>query len=218
MQLTAGQQLVYHALQIGALELLPEGRKLKSGRLSPHFFNSGLFTKGSDLAILGNAYAFALHESNIPFNVIFGPAYKGITLSAISAMKMAELYDRDVFYCFNRKEVKTHGEGGQLVGVPHLTDNRIALVDDVITDGATKKEAVEIVRTAGGTVVILVLAFDRMERATGKLSAAQEFSAEYDIPVSAAANLDDLLVVLKLQTGHPSMIQKIEDYRAQYGV
>ncbi|MBY0538260.1 orotate phosphoribosyltransferase [Patescibacteria group bacterium] len=206
-----------HALHIGALELLPEGRTLKSGRVSPYFFNSGLFKTGEDLSILAKAYASALNQGTIPFDVIFGPAYKGIPLAATVAMKYAESYQAHVGYCFNRKEAKNHGEGGLLVGDTMLRGRHIALIDDVITDGATKEEAVQIVRGEGGVVNQLVLAFDRMERAQGKLSAAAEFEAKFFIPVSAAANLDDLLTVLKQQDAMHSMVQKIEDYRDQYG-
>lgn len=218
IELTASQQLIHHALFIGALELIPEGRLLKNGRRAPHFFNSGLFTTGKDLNILANAYAAAFHSSGIPFDVIFGPAYKGITLAAITAMKYAERYQADVKYCFNRKEIKDHGEGGLLVGETNLHNKQVGVIDDVITDGATKKEAVGIIRTAGGIVCQMVLAFDRMERASSSLSAAQEFSATFNIPVLAAANLDDLLIVLRSKVGNNAIIQQIEDYRSQYGV
>ncbi len=214
---TAGQQLVAHALHIEALELIPEGRKLKNGRLSPYFFNSGLFKSGEDLSILANAYAAALNRSDIPFDVIFGPAYKGITLAAITAMKYAERYHADVTYCFNRKEVKDHGEGGLLVGDAKLAGRQIALVDDVITDGATKVEAMNIIRSAGGNINQIVLAFDRKERVTGSLSAADEFTKAHQIPVFAAADLDDLLVVLKSQPNTSSIVAQIENYRDEYG-
>jgi len=212
---TSSHHLIRHALGIGALELLPKGRMLKSGRLSPYFFNSGGFTSGQSLRTLAAAYAEALEQSTLPVEIVFGPAYKGIPLVAAVAMEFSSRYKNDVGFCFNRKEVKKHGEGGLLVGA-QLDGKIVAIVDDVITDGSTKEEAFEIVKQAGGTVTQIVLGFDRQERAAGKLSAAEEFSNKHAIPIFAAANLDTLLDVLR-ERGDTTMIELIEQYRQQYG-
>lgn len=226
---TPAEIFVRYALSIGALELVPEGRALKSGRISPYFFNSGLFNTGRTIDALAEAYAYALDN---PFNreveVIFGPAYKGIPLAATVAMKFASLTDYDVAYAFDRKEVKDHGEGGIIVGAP-LAGKKVLIVDDVMTTGTSIIEAAEIIKAEGGTPIGCLIAFDRQEKGKeGDLSAVQDFQAKHGIPVVAAATLEDLIRVLHDQIEHDEledfiqsrlglMIEKIEAYKAQYG-
>jgi len=224
---TPAEQFVHHALKIGALELVPEGRKLKNGRLAPYFFNSGLFNTGMTIDKLATAYASALDAPfGVDVEVIFGPAYKGIPLSVAAAMKWAELSGHDVGYAFNRKEAKDHGEQGIIVGAS-LAGKKVLLIDDVITDGGTKREAMDIVTRPqnGGIPIGLIIAFDRQERGKDSdLSAAQEFQRNYGIPVEAAATLTDLISVLEntpAESGDDNvgeMLDKILAYKAQYGV
>ena len=213
----AGRTFVGYALRIGAIELVPGGRKLKSGRMSPYFFNSALFDNGMTLGALIDAYVSALNQTDVVFDTVFGPAYKGIPLAATIAVKFAD-QGRTVGYAFNRKEKKDHGEGGTLVGAD-LARRKVAIVDDVITSGGTKYEAVEMINQAGGTPVVLALAFDRMERGENTdLSAAEEFTEKTDIPVVAAANLLDLIAVLEENGDQPEMLAEINAYREKYGV
>lgn len=201
----AGREFVQYALYIGALELLPNGRTLKSGRLSPYFFNSGLFNTGQALSHLGEAYASAIQladrDDALRPDVIFGPPYKGIPLAVVTACVLSgeAMKYEDVAWAFNRKEAKAHGEGGTIVGAD-LNRKRVIIVDDVITDGASKREAGENILTSGGEPVACVIAFDRQERGgdpEDSRSAAQVFYDTYGIPVIAAANLDDLIEVLQ---------------------
>lgn len=212
------QQFVKFALEIGAIELLPEGRQLKSKRISPYFFNSGLFNTGPALERLAVAYAAAVvNQGEVP-DVLFGPAYKGIPLAAATAL-MANRMGYRFGYAFNRKEAKGHGEGGLLVG--HTVAGRtVAILDDVLTTGDTKGEAANFVRGEGGTPVKVVIAFDRQEKGvTTDLSAVQEFERAHGIPVSAAATLDDLVRVLEASRvpEHADILPKILAYREEYG-
>lgn len=215
----AAQALIEFSLEIGALELLPSGRTLKSGRLSPYFFNGGLFCNGNALEFLGSSYAEVIATSAIPYDVVFGPAYKGIPLAVTTAIHLAK---RGLAsdYAFNRKEAKGHGEGGLLVGAP-LTGKRVIIADDVITDGASKREAKEIIEAAGGTVVAVVIAFDRQERGQGEVSALKEFEQIFETPVLAAATLADLIVVLEATAdaypGRGKILPKIYAYRDEFG-
>jgi orotate phosphoribosyltransferase len=189
--------------------------RTKAGRLSPYFFNSGLFQDGTALRELCQFYAQAILASNIGFDMLFGPAYKGIPLVAGTAIALSE-QGRNVPYCFNRKEAKDHGEGGSTVGAP--LKGRVAIVDDVISAGTSVRESVELIRVAGAEPCAVVIALDRMERGTGALSAVQEVALSYGIPVVSISALDDLLGYLR---DRPEMVQNlsaVEAYRNQYGV
>lgn len=199
-----------HALCFGAF-------KTKAGRLSPYFFNSGLFSDGAALAGLTRFYAQAALASGLKIDTIFGPAYKGITLAAGMAVALAEM-GHNLPFCFNRKEAKDHGEGGLIVGAP-LKGN-VLIVDDVITDGASKRESVDMIRAAGANPVGVLIALDRQERgaaADSTLSAAQEFNQSYGVPVIAVATLADIVSYLSRQPGESDKLDKIEAYRRQYG-
>jgi orotate phosphoribosyltransferase len=186
----------------------------KAGRLSPYFFNAGLFNDGALLGELAGYYARAALASGIAFDILFGPAYKGITLAAATAVALARL-GRNVPYCFNRKEAKGHGEGGSIVGAP--LRGRVLIVDDVITDGASKREAVDLIRGAGATPAGVLIALDRQERGQGELSAAQEVSRDCGLPVTAIATLDDILATLRGRADRRQDVDRIEDYRRRYG-
>ena len=189
--------------------------KTKAGRLSPYFFNAGLFSDGEHLGELGRYYARAALASGIGFDIIFGPAYKGITLAAATAIALAGL-GHNVPFCFNRKEAKDHGEGGNIVGAPLA--GRALIIDDVITDGASKREAIEIIRAAGAKPAGALIALDRQERGTGELSATQEVSREYGLPVTAIATLEDILSTLRGMPERQGDVERIEEYRGRYGV
>ena len=188
--------------------------KTKAGRLSPYFFNAGLFSDGASLGALGGYYARAALASGIEFDVLFGPAYKGITLAAATAVGLAAL-GRNTPFCYNRKETKDHGEGGLIVGAP--LKGRALIVDDVITEGAAKREAIEMIRAAGATPAGILIALDRQERGKGELSATQEVSREYGLPVTAIATLSDILATLRSRPGERANVDRIEEYRRQYG-
>ena len=189
---------------------------LKSGRTSPYFFNAGLFDSGAALATLGRAYADAAVQSGIAFDMLFGPAYKGIVLAAITAAALAEQHGRDLPFAYNRKEAKDHGEGGTLVGAP--LRGRVLIVDDVITAGTAIRESLALIRSAGATPAGVLIALDREERGQGALSATQELSAEYGIPTFAIARLSDLLGYAadrpELAVHRPAL----NAYRQRYGV
>jgi orotate phosphoribosyltransferase len=189
--------------------------KTKAGRLSPYFFNAGLFDDGAKLAELGRFYARAALAAGIPFDMLFGPAYKGITLAAATAVALAGL-GHNVPFCFNRKEAKDHGEGGMIVGAP--LRGRALVIDDVITDGASKREAIEIIRGAGATPAGVLIALDRQERGQSELSATQEVSREFGLPVTAIATLADILATLRARPDGREHVDRIEEYRRRYGV
>lgn len=189
--------------------------RTKAGRDSPYFFNTGLFSDGANLGRLGQYYARAAIASGIPFDVLFGPAYKGITLAAATAIALAA-QGRNVPFCYNRKEAKEHGEGGTIVGGPLA--GRALIIDDVITDGASKREAIEMIRAAGAVPAGVLIALDRQERGKGELSAPQEVSREYGLPVIAIATLEDILATLAGRPEHGTHLQRIEEYRRRYGV
>lgn len=189
--------------------------KTKAGRLSPYFFNAGLFDDGAKLGELAGYYARAALASGIKFDVIFGPAYKGITLAAATAVALAGL-GHNVPFCFNRKEAKDHGEGGNIVG--HPLKGRALIIDDVITDGAAKREAIDLIRAHGATPAGILIALDRQERGQGALSATQEVSRDYGLPVTAIATLADILATLEGRTGERSQVERILEYKRQYGV
>lgn len=187
----------------------------KAGRLSPYFFNSGLFQDGAALRELCQFYAQAIIASNVSFDMLFGPAYKGIPLAAGTAIALAE-QGQNVPYCFNRKEAKDHGEGGTTVGAK--LQGRVLIIDDVISAGTSVRESIELIRAAGATPCGVVIALDRMERGQGELSAVQEVKRDYGLPVISIAALDDLLKFLQGQADLISNLQAVKSYRDLYGV
>ncbi|MHB1515702.1 MAG: orotate phosphoribosyltransferase [Acidiferrobacteraceae bacterium] len=189
---------------------------LKSGRRSPYFFNAGLFHSGASLASLGEFYAQAAIASGITFDLVFGPAYKGIPLAAATAIGLARS-GRDVGYAFNRKEAKDHGERGVVIGHP-LRGHRVLIVDDVISSGLSVAEAVALIQAEGATGAGVIIALDRQERGTGTLSAVDEVRRHYGLPVFSVANLEDLLSYLRPQPAHAAQVHAIETYLSQYGV
>lgn len=189
--------------------------KTKAGRLSPYFFNAGLFNDGDALKRLGEFYADAILSSEIKFDGLFGPAYKGIPLVSAIVIALAAK-GRNVPFTYNRKEAKDHGEGGNLVGAP--LKGRILIVDDVISAGTSVRESVDLIRAAGATPCGVTIALDRMERGTGTLSAVQEVERDAGLPVVAIANLCDLLTYLDTQPGYANIRAAVQRYRAEYGV
>lgn len=189
---------------------------LKSGRVSPYFFNAGLFNSGSALAQLGRFYAAAVVESGIDFDVIFGPAYKGIPLAAATAISLAEHHERDLPWCFNRKEAKDHGEGGTLVGSP-LT-GRVLIVDDVITAGTAIREVMQIIRAQGAEAAGVLIALNREERGQAELSAIQEVERDYGMPVVSIVSLTQVLDFLAEDEQLRQHLPAVLAYRDQYGI
>ena len=202
------------ALELGVLRF---GEfTLKSGRSSPYFFNAGLFSSGYAAARLGRFYATAIVESNVEFDMLFGPAYKGIPLAALSASSLAEHHDIDVGYAYNRKEQKGHGEGGSIVGPP-LT-GRVLIVDDVITAGTAMREAALLIRNAGADVAGLVISLDREEIGKGSKSAVQELEQQLGIPVVSIIRLNDLIEMLEESSEYEQYLEPISKYRARFGI
>ena len=189
---------------------------LKSGRTSPYFFNAGLFNTGSALAQLGRFYAAAIVDSGIAFDVLFGPAYKGIPLAATTAVALAEHHDRDMPWCFNRKEAKAHGEGGSLVGAPLEGD--ILIIDDVITAGTAIREVMQIIDAQGAKAAGVLIALNRQERGNGELSAIQEVERDFGIPVVSIVSLTQVLQFLAEDETLKQYLPAVEAYRAQYGI
>lgn len=189
---------------------------LKSGRTSPYFFNAGLFNTGGDLAKLGRFYAAAVQDSGIEFDVLFGPAYKGIPIATTTAVALYDHHQRDVPYCFNRKEAKTHGEGGNLVGSP--LQGKIMLVDDVITAGTAIRESMQIIQAQGAELAGVLIALDRQERGQGELSAIQEVERDFGTQVVSIIGLNDLINYLQGKPELAAHLDAVTAYRAQYGV
>ncbi len=189
---------------------------LKSGRVSPYFFNAGLFNKGADLARLGRFYAAALQDSGVDYDVLFGPAYKGIPIATAAAIALFDTYQKDVPYCFNRKEAKTHGEGGNLVGSP--LKGRIMLVDDVITAGTAIRESMDIVKANGAELAGVLIALDRQEKGKGELSAIQEVERDFNAPVISIVGLDEVITYLQHNPDMESYLDAVAAYREAYGV
>ena len=189
---------------------------LKSGRVSPYFFNTGLFDSGAKLARLTGFYAQAIIESGIGFDQLYGPAYKGIPLVAATAVQLAEHFKRDLPYAFNRKETKQHGEGGKIVG--HPLQGRVLIVDDVISAGTSVRESVEIILAAGAMPVGVVIALDRQERGAGSLSAVQEVEREFGLRVIPIVTLKTLLQYLESKGDTQAQFAAIAAYRQQYGI
>ncbi|NVD05351.1 orotate phosphoribosyltransferase [Vibrio sp. JPW-9-11-11] len=189
---------------------------LKSGRKSPYFFNAGLFNTGRDLARLGRFYAAALADSGIEFDVLFGPAYKGIPIATTTAVALADHHDIDTPYCFNRKEAKDHGEGGNLVG--SALEGRIMLVDDVITAGTAIRESMEIIQANGADLAGVLVAIDRQEKGKGELSAIQEVERDFGCAIISIVSLTDLVTFLEEQGTDSEHLEAVKAYRAEYGV
>ena len=188
---------------------------LKSGRVSPYFFNAGMIASGTALATLGHAYAQAALASGIAFDMLFGPAYKGIPLATATSIALADTAQRDVPVAFNRKEAKTHGEGGVVIGAP-LT-GRVLIVDDVITAGTAIRESLALIRSQGAVAAGILIALDRQERGQGTLSAVQEVEAEFGIPVAAIATLDDVMALVAARDDLAASRDAIAAYRERWG-
>ncbi|KAI8810675.1 orotate phosphoribosyltransferase [Cladochytrium replicatum] len=188
---------------------------LKSGRLSPYFYNAGGFNSGTALAHLGKFYAAALETAQLEYDILFGPAYKGIPLVAATAIAMANEYNKDVPYSFNRKEAKDHGEGGTIVGAK--LKGKVVIIDDVITAGTAVRESVAILRAQGAELVGVVVAFDRQERGTGTISANAQVAQDLGVPVISIVTLENVIEYLTEVGGHESTIAAMNSYRAQYG-
>ncbi|HEX9810814.1 MAG TPA: orotate phosphoribosyltransferase [Burkholderiales bacterium] len=189
---------------------------LKSGRVSPYFFNSGMFDTGERLARLGRFYAAAIVDSKIEFDMLFGPAYKGIPLASAVAIALAQIHQRDVPYAFNRKEAKDHGEGGTTIGAP--LRGRILIVDDVISAGTSVRESIDIISRTAAVPAGVAIALDRQERGQGERSAVQEVERAFGLRVVSIANLDALLAYLRASSGLAGHLRAVEDYRKKYGV
>ncbi|MFH0288690.1 orotate phosphoribosyltransferase [Vibrio owensii] len=189
---------------------------LKSGRKSPYFFNAGLFNTGRDLARLGRFYAAALADSGIEFDVLFGPAYKGIPIATTTAVALADHHDIDTPYCFNRKEAKDHGEGGNLVG--SALEGRIMLVDDVITAGTAIRESMEIIQANGAELAGVLVAIDRQEKGKGELSAIQEVERDFGCAIISIVSLTDLVTFLEEKGTDKEHLEAVKAYRAEYGI
>lgn len=189
---------------------------LKSGRKSPYFFNAGLFNTGRDLARLGRFYAAALVESGIDYDVLFGPAYKGIPIATTTAVALADHHDTDKPYCFNRKEAKNHGEGGNLVGSE--LEGRIMLVDDVITAGTAIRESMEIIKANGADLAGVLVAIDRQEKGKGELSAIQEVERDFGCSIISIVSLTDLISFLEEKGGNAEQLESVKAYRAEFGI
>ena len=207
-------QFIDNAIASGALKF---GQfRLKSGRISPHFFNAGEFYQGKALATLGQCYAAAIVDSGIEFDVLFGPAYKGITLAAATAVALAEHHNLDVPYCINRKEAKSHGEGGTIVGAP--LEGKVLIIDDVITAGTAIREVMAMVDQAEAQAAGVVIGVDRKERGNSDQSAIQEVESEFSIPVASIIDIDDILTYLDSKADMQPLVKQIKQYRQEYGV
>lgn len=199
-----------------AKEVLRFGEfKTKAGRLSPYFFNAGLFNDGESLMKLGEFYAAAIEKSGIQFDMLFGPAYKGITLVASIAIAYAK-NGHNIPYAYNRKEAKDHGEGGVIVGSP--LQGRVLIIDDVISAGTSVRESVQLIQATGATACGVAIAIDRQEKGTGELSAVQEVIAHNQIPVCAIASLTDLMAYLQNHAELAHNLHAVTQYRRDYGV
>ena len=207
------QQFIEQALAAGALKF---GEfTLKSGRISPYFFNAGRFASGRALSVLGRCYASAIARSGVEFDMLFGPAYKGIPLAAVTAVALAEEFDRDVPCCFNRKEIKDHGEGGSLIGAPLA--GRVLIVDDVITAGTAIREVMEIIDREGASAAGVVIGLNRRERGSDGLSAIAGVEREFGIPVVSIITIDHIIGFLEEQASDRATVEAIRAYRDQYG-
>lgn len=208
------REFIRYALACGVLKF---GRfQLKSGRISPYFFNTGLFNTGAQLGKLGNFYAQALRQSGLAPDVLYGPAYKGIPLVSATAIAYAQLQGTDIPFCFNRKEAKDHGEGGDLIGAP--LHGKVLIIDDVITAGTSVRESVDIIRAAGATPYAVLIALDRQEKGRNELSAVQEVREMYGIPVNAIIALADIIDFLRAAPGRQDNLLAVREYQALHGI
>lgn len=189
---------------------------LKSGRKSPYFFNAGLFNSGKDLANLGKFYAEAIIDANLDYDLIFGPAYKGIPIASATVTQLYEKFNKDIPWCCNRKEAKDHGEGGNLIGSP--LQGRVLLVDDVITAGTAIRESMGIIEKNGAKLAGVVVALDRQEKGKSDLSAIQEIERDYKIQVISIITLNDLINYLEQVPAMKEHLAKVSEYRSQYGI
>jgi orotate phosphoribosyltransferase len=213
-------QLTFVALALARDALRFGHFKLKSGRESPYFFNAGLFSDGKSAAILGQCYAAAIARSGLAFDMLFGPAYKGIPLVTATAIALAERHDRNVPYAFNRKESKDHGEGGQVVGTP--LRGRVLIIDDVITAGTAIRESLDLIRAAGAQAVGVALSLDRLERGQGALTAVQEVEKEHGLKCVSIVTLGDLIETLSRPVDgrvriSAEQLTSLRAYRERYG-
>lgn len=190
--------------------------KLKSGRISPYFFNAGLFNTGEALARLGRYYAAAIEQAGLDYDVMLGPAYKGIPLATTTAVALYNDHGRDVPYVFNRKETKDHGEGGNLVGSPLA--GRVLIIDDVISAGTAIREVMALIEQAGATPAAALIALNRQEKGQGELSAIQQVEQDYNMPVVSIVTLTDLMTYLRERGGYDNELAAMTAYRDQYGV
>lgn len=208
------RQFIEFALARGVLKF--GDFTLKSGRRSPYFFNAGQFQTGKDLAMLGRFYAAAIAHSGVSFDVLFGPAYKGIPIATTTCVALAEHHDLDVPYCFNRKEAKQHGEGGSLVGAP--LQGNVLLVDDVITAGTAIRESMAIIASQSANLAGVVVAIDRQERGQGELSAIQEIERDFDCTVMAIVTLSDVVQFVAERPELAAHLPALQAYRSEFGV
>lgn len=208
-------EFIEFIMQAGVLKL---GEfTLKSGRKSPYFFNAGLFNTGGQMAQLAKAYAATIAESKLAYDVLFGPAYKGIPLAATTSVSLAQDFQHDTPYAFNRKEAKDHGEGGNIVG--HPLEGDILIIDDVITAGTAIRESMDIIQANGARSAGVVVALDRMEKGQGEKSAIQEVEQQYGIPVISIINLNDIIEYLETHNqANQAILDSMKTYRAQYGI
>ena len=208
------QNFIQMSIDIGALKF---GEfELKSGRVSPYFFNMGLFSSGRSIKNIGDFYAASLEESNLEYNMLFGPAYKGVPLVSVLSSSLFVNHEKDVSFVYNRKEKKEHGEGGQIVGPP--LEGKIVIVDDVITAGTAIKEASKMIIEAGAEISGILIALDRQEKGVGDSSAVQEVSRELGVPVISIVNLDQILTYVKNSPSElEAYVNRIEGYREKYG-
>jgi len=208
------KQFIQYSLDCGVLKF---GEfQLKSGRTSPYFFNTGLFNSGAQLAKLGQFYAQALIHSGIKVDILYGPAYKGIPLVSTASIAYAQMQDSDIPFAFNRKEAKDHGEGGNLVGAP-LTGN-VLILDDVITAGTSVRESVVIINDAGATPAGVLIALDRQEKGENDVSAIQEVSERFDMPVISIISLEHIIEYIETDESYSINIAAIREYQRQYGI
>ena len=202
------------ALSCGALKF--GTFKLKSGRMSPYFFNSGEFNSGRALKDLTNCYAAALSESDLNFDMLYGPAYKGIPLVSGLAIALSKEYKIDIPYCFNRKEKKEHGEAGLMVGAK--LNGNVVIVDDVITAGTAIKESINLIASSGANVAGIIVGLDRKEKGVNEYSAIQEIQREYEIPILSIVNIDDIIQHVAQHKSSKNLLSDISEYRKKFGV
>jgi orotate phosphoribosyltransferase len=212
---TYQQQFIEFALQQGALKF--GDFTLKSGRQSPYFFNLSVFHDGETLNKIGYFYASALRQAEVKFDVLFGPAYKGIPLVCATVSALLQHYQQNVNFCYNRKEAKDHGEGGNLVGAS-LQGKRILIMDDVLTAGTAVRETIGFIRQAGGILTGIMVALDRQEAGTGASATAEEIQHTYQVPVLSIIRLEQLREFLGAQPSMKKILEKLDTYRATYGV